>query len=30
MTEDQIREAMEGLKYVYNEEFSSFTESAFA
>ena len=29
MTEEQIREAMEKLKYVYNEDFSKFMESSF-
>jgi hypothetical protein len=29
MTEEQIRQAMEKLKYVYNEDFAKFMESSF-
>lgn len=29
ITEEQIRQAMEKLKYVYNEDFSKFMESSF-
>ena len=29
MTEEEIRQAMEKLKFVYNEEFAGFMESAF-